>query len=153
MVDPKPDVPPSHDNPAVDHETSDVNVSAIVKFGLWFGGFAVVVHLVVAFTFSRFDARTQRAQPILSPLFKKERPQLPHDLKKIPEPILQLDDVADMGALRRKEDEALNRSGPVDAKGEFVRLPIDRAMTLLIESEKARAAAGLRPRVKKPGGP
>jgi len=66
---------------------------------------------------------------------------------------LQLDDVADMGALRRKEDEALNRSGPVDAKGEFVRLPIDRAMTLLIESEKARAAAGLRPRVKKPGGP
>lgn len=154
---PPPDGP-AHGEVAAAHEKRDVNIPGVIKVGVYLIIFGAVAHILVALLFARFDRMTERAQPKLSPLFKKEQTRLPQDLDRIPSPRLQVNDVADMDAVRRYEDAILKGGGAIQGEDRFKRVPIEDALSLLATSPQARAAAGLqsRPpakgRVKKQGG-
>jgi len=112
--------------PAVHHETSDVNIRAVFGFGLGLTIVAVVIGGAVWLLFQYFSAR--EAQPSFTeyPL-AVEQPRLP------PEPRLQTNPRQDLLDLRAREDQVLNSYSWVDKNTGVVRIPIDRAMQLIVE--------------------
>ncbi len=174
MAERPPDVPPQHDNPEVAHEYTDVNVSGIVKFAVGLIAFAVVAHLILAWLFGVLARKTDRDQPPLPPVARQERererqrvkaqlqkaaknpgseavPQparVYEQLQTIPTPRLQVSDQADLGALLKKDEGVLNALGWVDEKAGIARIPIDDAIRLVADPQKA-AALGIRVRQQK----
>jgi hypothetical protein len=117
----------SHSNPATPskHEQSDVNVSGIVVFIIVLVVVAVLVHGAVWVLYRQFEQTTTR--PAEFPLAVDAMRRLP------PEPRLQTDPRDDMANLRRSEDDVLDSYGWVDRNAGVVRIPIERAMTLVVE--------------------
>jgi hypothetical protein len=125
------------ENPSVHHEASDANTRWILIFG---GGVlitAVIIHgLVLWFFFNREDSEA-RAKKSSFPLAPKASQDLP------PAPRLeQLDRREPIGISilqeRRAESAAeLNSYGSTSEKG-YVRIPIDRAMKLVLDKLPAR---------------
>src|SRR5947209_19238506 len=76
------DVPPPHDNPEVDHEPSDVNVSGVVKFAVGLIAFAVVAHLVLAWLFGVLARKTDREQPKLPAIAREGRRAVEQEVKQ-----------------------------------------------------------------------
>ena len=111
----------------VRHETSDVNVRAIltVGAGLAAGTIAVsaLVWLVVVFLSSREAQPGPREFPLA----------VTHEQRLPPEPRLQTNPREDLADLRRAEDQVLDSYGWVDKDAGVVRIPIDDAMRLTIE--------------------
>jgi hypothetical protein len=115
------------DNPAVDHESTDVNVRAILGFGAVLFVTAIVVHVVIWLLFLHFERR--EAQPVQAayPLSVSQGARVP------PEPRLQIAPREDLRALRGQEEQMLNSYGWVDRNAGIVRIPIAEAMRLTIE--------------------
>ena len=111
-------------NPEVAYEKRDVNVRAILYFVL--GLFLVLVITLVSMRglFGYFSA-TQNLGPSASP-FDNSR-ALP------PTPRLQVDPAVDLDQVRQPQEEMLNSYGWSDRASGTVRVPIDRAMDMLIE--------------------
>ncbi|HEV2234629.1 MAG TPA: hypothetical protein VGV68_14650 [Terriglobia bacterium] len=106
------------------HETTDANISALVKFCI--GLFLLIVAALfgMRLMFSYFN-RTRQLGPAASPFaYTKAAP---------PGPGLQVHPAQDLKRLVLGEDEKLNSYGWVDQKAGIARIPIDRAMDLLIE--------------------
>ncbi len=111
--------------PTGGYEQRDMSVRAV---GTFFGGLivaVVVVLLLMAWLFSYFAAREARRDVQPSPLAAAR--QLP------PEPRLQVNPQRDLKAMRAEEDAVLKSYGWVDQKAGVVRIPIDRAMNLLLQ--------------------
>jgi hypothetical protein len=111
-------------NPEVTYEKRDVNARVILYFVL-------VLFLVLAVTlismrglFGYFSA-TQNLGPGASP-FDNSR-TLP------PTPRLQVEPAADLNQMRQTREEMLNSYGWADKTSGTVRVPIERAMDMLIE--------------------
>jgi hypothetical protein len=115
------------DRPGVRHETSDVDIRAVLAFGAALLVAAVLIHGLVALLFWYFVGREARRQTIQYPLAITQRERLP------PEPRLQVNPRQDMRDLRAHEDEILTTYGWVDKSAGIVRIPIDQAMKLTIE--------------------
>jgi hypothetical protein len=111
---------------SVDHETSDVNIRAIFGFALGLTVTTMIVGLAVWVLFQYFDARESRAVFTEYPLATRES-RVP------PEPRLQTNPREDLGNLRTREDQSLSSYGWVDKNAGVVRIPIDRAMQLVVE--------------------
>ena len=110
--------------PSPGYETRDTNARSV----LWF---AAILFLTVAATlismrglFAHYSA-SQPLGPAASP-FDSER-QLP------PEPRLQVQPAVDLNQMRESQDEMLQSYGWVDKANGKVRVPIDRAMDLIIQ--------------------
>ncbi len=107
------------------HEKLDVHAPSIIKFAI---GLAVVVALamfLMAWMF-RFLARRQPTYgPPPSPLVKGR--QIP------PGPLLEVNEGPALQRLLAGENEVLNSYGWVDKQNGVVRIPIDRAMKLLLQ--------------------
>ena len=114
-------------NPEVRHETSDVNIRAILGFGLALVVVAAFIHLVVWVLFQYFQAREARQGPLEYPLAATQRMKTP------PEPRLQTNPRQDLGDLRTREQDILETYGWVDKNAGVVRIPIDQAMHLIVE--------------------
>jgi hypothetical protein len=115
----------SHEMPdnAVGHERDRVPVGAIAKFGL-----ALVVLMIatlsgLALLFRVWTAR-ESALPLLPGLSHKQ---------ELPRPRLQTSPRMDLEQLRQSENRVLNGYGWVDRDAGTVRIPIDRAMELLVQ--------------------
>jgi hypothetical protein len=116
----------SAENAARRHETTDANVRAIVKFavGLFL---AIVVSLwTVSVLFNYFVAH-QGLGPPTSP-FENTRELPPPSV-----PRLQVAAPQELGQYRKGQEELLHSYGWADQKAGIVRIPIDRAMDLLIQ--------------------
>ena len=120
-------------NPDVSHEQGDMNISAVWKFG---GGMivaALVVFLIVYGVFSFLHNRVENSEPAASHIVKSANDRLP------PEPRLQLapgHEIAPQVELAQMEDSmraVLDSYGWADQKLGVVRIPIDRAMDLLVQ--------------------
>ncbi len=111
---------------SVDHETSDVNIRAIFGFALGLTVTTMIVGFAVWVLFQYFNAREARTVFVEYPLASQES-RVP------PEPRLQTNPREDLGNLRTREDQALNSYGWVDKNAGVVRIPIDRAMQLVVE--------------------
>ncbi len=117
----------NHENPAVTHEESDVNIRGILGFAVGLIVVAVVIHLLIYVLFGYFDSREGRKVTVEYPLAAGQGDRLP------PEPRLQTNPRQDLLDLRAREDEVLGSYGWVDRNAGVVRIPIDAAMKLTLE--------------------
>ena len=111
---------------SVDHEASDVNIRAIFGFA---AGLTVVTAFIafgVWLLFQYFAAR--EARPVFT-----EYPLAAQESREPPEPRLQTNPRQDLNDLRAREDQLLTSYSWVDKNAGVVRIPIDRAMQLVVE--------------------
>lgn len=127
MADLRPSDAARTDNPDVRHETSDVNIRAILGFGAGLLVTAIVIHVLVWMLFVYFSNREMQSAAREFPLAVDQQNRLP------PEPRLQTNPRQDLGELRAQEDRLLTTYGWVDRGGGVVRLPIEDAMRLTVE--------------------
>ena len=111
---------------AVDHEASDVNIRAIFGFAIGLTATTVVIGFAVWLLFQYFNAREARTVFTEYPLASQES-RVP------PEPRLQTNPREDLGNLRTREGQALSSYGWVDKNAGVARIPIERAMQLVVE--------------------
>ena len=100
------------------------SIAGLVKFGIGLFVLIVVVLFGMAWMFHYFSVN-QLLGPPASPF--AETQAMPAG------PRLQVRPAQDLKQLRQAEDDRLNSYGWVDQKAGTVRIPIDRAMDLLVE--------------------
>jgi hypothetical protein len=115
---------PSDETTPKRHETVDANVRRLVGWGL--GVFALLASgLIVSAVVFHYFVTHQSLGPPASP-FENVR-ALP------PRPVLQVTPAQDLHQYLDQQDAVLNSYGWVDQKAGVVRIPIDRAMNLLLQ--------------------
>jgi hypothetical protein len=119
------DVP--HENPLVAHEPTDVDVRAIIKWGVGLGVFTIAAVLFVWFVFDQLAGLQARESPPASPLVDvRETPQPP-------EPRLQPTPRLDVKQMREKEEQALGGYAWTDQQRGRARIPAEAAMKIMVE--------------------
>jgi hypothetical protein len=114
-------------NPHVRHEPGDVNAKAVTEFGV------SMAALVVIFCFGLwgvFEYLKNRQAEISLPLSPAA---LVNAQKQPPEPRLQPHPAQDMRDMRADQDRILHQYGWIDPDKGIVRIPVDRAMDLIVQ--------------------
>ncbi len=106
------------------HETRDANIRNLIIFGIGLA-LLVIAGLFISRAVFRYFVARQGLGPPASP-FENVR-MLP------PGPRLQVTAPQDLKQYRAAQEEILNSSGWVDQKAGIVRIPIDRAMEILLQ--------------------
>jgi hypothetical protein len=114
------------ESPEAHHETSDVNIRAIFGFGIGLTIASLIIAAGVWGLFQYFNTREARPVFTVYPL-AVDQTSVP------PEPRLQINPRQDMSDLRAREDQVLTSYGWVDKNAGTVRIPIERAMQLVVE--------------------
>lgn len=112
------------EQPRRGHETSDANIRDLIIFGVGLCCLVIAGLLVSGGVFHYFVGH-QGLGPPASP-FENLR-MLP------PEPRLQVTAPKDLKQYKAAQDEILNNYGWVDPKASIVKIPIDRAMDILLQ--------------------
>jgi hypothetical protein len=117
--------PRSQRSPREPYERRDLSPRVI---GLFLAGLVLATAAVLLLNWGLFDyfaTRQTRTDQPPSPLA---------DVRQIPpEPRLQVSGAADLAAFRAKEEAELKSYGWIDRNAGIVRIPIDRAMDLLLQ--------------------
>jgi len=109
------------------HEKTDMNPAYVAYFAAGLIVVAVLVQLGSWWMFHQFEqAQARRQTP----------PALVETPAPVPEPRLQISPQQDLEEMIRQEDEVLSTYGWIDRGRGIARIPIDRAMQLLLEKEK-----------------
>jgi hypothetical protein len=148
------------ERPDAHHESSDINVWAVGKFGIALGILCLISMGLLFGLFKYFEAENG------GPLPQKD---LAVDARKLPpQPRLQSAPVQDLKEIRAAEDKVLNSYGWIDQAHGIVHVPIDKAIDLLAQKglpsrpengvQSASTAtvpkeSGLGPVMNQPGGP
>jgi hypothetical protein len=106
------------------HETSDANIRNLIIFGIGLS-LLVIAGLLVSGTVFHYFVGHQGLGPPASP-FENVR-TLP------PEPRLQVTAPKDLKQYKGAQDKVLNNYGWVDQQAGIVRIPIERAMDILLQ--------------------
>ncbi len=137
-------------NEEMDFEREDLGAKPILIFllGLIIG--CLLVALVLKGLYSYLDAYENRRQPVQSPLVQQTtadtRMVEQGDIRKFPQPRLETDETTEINNFRMQEEQTLNSYGWVDQQAWMVRIPIDRAMTLVAQRGlPTRPQAGVAP--------
>ena len=107
------------------YEKRDVSPRVIAALVVGLAALTVVAAALMWGGFAYLQKRAERAHESPSPL--REERVLP------PPPRLQVAPEVDLQAVRQKEEERLNSYGWVDPDAGVVRIPIERAMELLVQ--------------------
>jgi hypothetical protein len=126
-------------NPHVRYESGDVNAVSVTKFGIAMASLILVFLFSLLGLFRYFAKRAAEAQPPAPPMGAMAQ-KLP------PEPRLEAHPSLDMKQMRTDEDQLLNQYAWIDPDKGVVRIPVDRAMELILEK-------GLLPAHPEPGAP
>ena len=113
-------------NESVAYERKDVNAWAILWIGVAMIVAAVVIHTAVWWLFDAFDRREALKGRPPATLVQAQRPA-------VPEPRLQTDAPADLNVMRETEKNELESYGWIDQQKGVVRIPVERAMELLVQ--------------------
>jgi hypothetical protein len=114
-------------------ETSDTNPGALVLWGVAVVGlllFSVVATWVV---FNVLSAAADRNDRKPSPLASNDLP---------PGPRLITDEPKDLAEIRKENEEILDSYGWVDKERGLVRIPIEKAMSMVVKEAAKHAEAG-----------
>ena len=143
-------------NVEVTHETSDVNVRAVITFIVLLTMSAIVIHIGVWLLFRYFNAQEAKSEPKPGPMALKKEERLPPEprLQAAPGFELKLENgqteklelkapQEEYRVLRRQWEENL-KTGLKDKSGNVVGMPIDAAIDKIV-------AEGLPSKVKEPG--
>ncbi len=122
-------MPHTEHEPAAEagHETSDVSIGAIVKFGIGLAVTALVIHVAMWGLFRVLHERGEKRDRPLPPLVAAALRRTP------PEPRLEPDALLPRRRMQAKEKAALKSYGWVDRDAGIVRVPIERAMEILVQ--------------------
>ena len=113
--------------PGAKYEHTDIDPEVGYKFALWLAVSMVLSIFIVYGAFWFFERRQAAADAAVQqfPLAVAERPE--------PTPALQRQPFKDITTLRQSEADKLGTYGWVDKEGGVARIPIDRAMDLLLQ--------------------
>ncbi|MEO7133853.1 MAG: hypothetical protein ABI024_06490 [Vicinamibacterales bacterium] len=124
--------------PGAKYEHTDIDVSVGYKFGLWLAISMLISIGIVTGVFYLFEGRDRAAN-----LAAQQYPLAVGQRKEPPPPNLQKQPFKDIYLLRQSEAAKLSSYGWVDKEGGIARLPIDRAMEVMLEKGfPARAEGG-----------
>jgi hypothetical protein len=115
------------DNRDVVHEESDVDVSAILRYGLGLLGVALVVHVFLWWLLGVFERQNEHRQTQVYPMAASEQNRLP------PAPRFQENPQQELQELRAKQRALLEGYGWVNKEAGIARIPIEDAMKIVIE--------------------
>jgi hypothetical protein len=124
------------------YETSDANVRSLFKSGLAFIGLGVLAQILMWFLFNVLNHEAKVNEPKLSPLATNQL-QIPAEPRlqakvvgddRTNQPFDSLDIKEEFFA---SEEQTLHSYGWVDKSAGVVRIPIDRAMELMVEKQNA----------------
>jgi hypothetical protein len=139
-------------NVDVTHETSDVNVFALLKFVLALTIMTAAVYVLMLFLFKFLNTQETQNEPPAGPMAMSEQESLPpeprlqsapgfaQDLSKSAgdsTPDLPKDPLWEIRVLRQQWDRDL-REGPKDSSGRSVGIPIEAAMQKLVTEQGAK---------------
>jgi hypothetical protein len=143
-----------------DFERRDIGARGIFYFLAGLAAAAVLIHLLLAGLYGYLDKHERTGQPQVNPLVLNT----PTDTRNVPlkypgaafpDPRLESDERTQLNNIRLSEEQKLNSYGWVDQKAGTVRIPIERAMDLLVQrglpthpSELAKQTSSL----QEPGG-
>ena len=159
------------------HEESDVNIKAIVGFGVFLVISGIVIHLALFGLYKFFDHVMDKQNPAQNPMVQYEKKANDNSMSAESQaetakrlnrtfggnalnPMLQVDDVHDMDMMRRAQDTQISEYQYTNKNTGSVRIPVDRAMELIVErglpnvpmlpAGKAAAGAGKAPGANAP---
>jgi hypothetical protein len=121
------ELPENPDNVEVVHEESDVNVGAIIRYGIGLVVVAAVVHVFLWWLLGAYERQNERAQTQVYPLSAGQRDKLP------PVPRFQENPQQELSELRAKQKAQLEGYGWVNKEAGVARIPIEDAMKMVIE--------------------
>jgi hypothetical protein len=119
-------------------EYQDLKAAGILYFLLTIGVVTVLCMFGLKGLYNYLDAREKASQPPVNPLVTN----VPTDTRHIapgypqsvfPSPRLEVDERGQLNGIRLNEEQTLYSYGWVDEKAGTVRIPIDRAMGLLVQ--------------------
>jgi hypothetical protein len=115
------------------YETRDVKLRPLVVFITGLAVVGIVVYLVAFLMLRLFSGQAAREDARVAPSSVSRPAPGPGEERLPPEPRIQANAAADMDALRRQEAAVLATYGWVDREAGIVRIPIDVAMTRILE--------------------
>ncbi|HKR61995.1 MAG TPA: hypothetical protein VJS64_20070 [Pyrinomonadaceae bacterium] len=143
-------------NVDVTHETSDVNVPALLKFVLALTIMTAVVYILMLFLFKFLNAQEAQKEPPAGPMAMTEQESLPPEprLQSAPGFGVKLEN-GQWVTLEKREPQAEYRvvrqqwlqsltEGPKDQAGRSVGIPIDEAMQKFVAEQAAKTGESKR---------
>ena len=139
----------------VTHETSDVNVPALLKFVVALTVMTALVYVLMLFLFKFLNEQEVQKEPPAGPMAMSEQERLPPEprLQSAPgfaadlaktvgdsDPQKPRDPLWEIHVLREQWQRDL-KEGPKDQSGRTLGMPIDAAMQKLVSDQNAKAAA------------
>jgi hypothetical protein len=128
------------------HEDRDINVKGVLGFIIFLAVGGIVIHVAMWGLYMGLgrwaDKQDQaKANPMVASTPEQTAAQTSESVQKqmrnivatFPEPRLQPDEVRDMDLFRQSEDKRLHSYGKVDASGQTIHIPIERAMEIVAE--------------------
>lgn len=115
------------DNTEIDHEETDVNVGAILRYGAGLAVVALIVHVFLWWLLGAYERGQERTQIQTFPLAAGQRNRLP------PAPRFQENPQEELSELRAKQEALLHGYGWVNKEAGVARIPIEDAMTIVVE--------------------
>ncbi|MCU1284873.1 MAG: hypothetical protein JWO13_1223 [Acidobacteriales bacterium] len=147
-------------DPQHGHETSDVNIRAILAFGAFLVFSAIVIHVLLWGMYRWLDVQAEKRNPEPNPMMvqkaaaegavptmtaETEQKTMQRLKATFPEPRLQVDDTRDMNIMREEQNKQLEQYQWMNKETGKVRVPIDRAMELVLEHGLPVVPAGVTP--------
>jgi hypothetical protein len=127
-MDPTKQSAPATDHPPAGHEASDVAIRGIVRFGI---GLAVATVVVLVAMWGLFRVLLHREDRVDVPVPAMVAASL---RRTPPEPRLEANPLEPRRRMRAREDAVLTTYGWVDRQTGVARIPIGRAMELLVKN-------------------
>ena len=123
--------------PGAKHEHTDIDPAVGFQFGLWLGVAMLISFAIVYATFWLFEGQ-EKAADRAAPRF----PTAVGVTRPAPTPALQTQPFKDLHTLRAEEAAQLGTYGWVDKEGGVTRIPVDRAMEVMLQRGFAVRAQG-----------
>lgn len=121
--------------PGAKYEHTDIDPAIGYKFALWLA-VAMLLSLAIVYGAFWFFERQERAASATAqqfPLAAQQQPGAERVERPQPTPALQTQPFMDIYTLRQGESEKLSTYGWVDKDGGVARIPIDRAMEVVLQ--------------------
>jgi hypothetical protein len=125
MATKHPQSPDAPVEPGAGYERRDANIAALLQFAFWLAVLLAVTLVGMKWTFDYFK-RTEALGPPPSPLVKPDARVLPPSPRLQAQPHLELKDYCEA------QQAKVNTYSWVDRQSGVVRIPVDRAMDLVL---------------------
>ena len=144
------DVHPVKTNGHSDYERRDIGVGGVLYFMAGLAVAAIIIHFVIAGMYRYLEHHAEAQQKAISPLvtnpvrdtrtlppeFKTDSESMDYEKylqKTFPMPQLETDERTQLNKVRLSEENTLSTYDYIDKDAGTVRIPIDRAMDLLVQ--------------------